>query len=44
MRHDVAARYVEPTGELIETARTLGVDSFWSSVGRPTRVRVLRAA
>ena len=34
MRHDVAARYVEPTGELIETARTLGVDLL--VVGRTT--------
>lgn len=34
LRHDVAARYIEPAGELIEAARTLGVDLL--VVGRTT--------
>jgi nucleotide-binding universal stress UspA family protein len=34
LRHNVPARYVEPAGELVETARTLGVDLL--VVGRTT--------
>ena len=34
LRHDVPARFVEPAGELVETARMLGIDLL--VVGRAT--------
>ena len=37
MRRNVPARYVEPAGELVETARTLGVDLL--VVGRTADLR-----